>query len=66
MSSTHGIPDNAMRNRAPAGYASISKIEVRGLRFTQLLSGDHDSNHTLSMQFVPSRSRPQETDGSDP
>ncbi|MFN7318347.1 MAG: hypothetical protein ACK5S6_02445 [bacterium] len=31
---------NAMRNRAPAGYASISKIEVRGLRFTQLLAGD--------------------------
>lgn len=29
-----------MRNRAPAGYASISKIEVRGLRFTQLLGGD--------------------------
>jgi len=29
--------DNAMRNRAPAGYASISIIEVRGLRFTQLL-----------------------------
>lgn len=28
-----------MRNRAPAGYASISKIEVRGLRFTQLLGG---------------------------
>jgi hypothetical protein len=29
-----------MRNRAPAGYASISKNEVRGLRFTQLLGRD--------------------------
>ncbi len=55
-----------MRNRAPAGYASISKTPNRGLRFTQLLSGDHDSNHTLSMQFVPSGFRPQKIDGSYP
>jgi hypothetical protein len=29
-----------MRNRAPAGYASISKTPNRGLRFTQLLGGE--------------------------
>ncbi len=29
-----------MTAQAPAGYTSISIVEVRGLRFTQLLGGD--------------------------
>jgi hypothetical protein len=41
-----------MRNRAPAGYASISKRPNRGLRFTQLLGGGMDKHVSFLISIL--------------
>jgi hypothetical protein len=49
-----------MRNRAPAGYASISKTPNRGLRFTQLLGG-----FMIKFQYDANRDQAVQTDARD-